>query len=190
MKLSHHIAKIKGPIYRTLAEIKPYLQHMNLDQRREVVYSKVLSIANYGLALYSGQTEEIKDRMTTLMMKGNKLIYNKPVLEGMKNEWICKQIKVKTPRQLITEAAAKEMHRIVNTQAPPELYKLLVFPTHFRKAAKISLNHYPRTKKCRRSLFYKSLQQFNSLPEDLKYCHPKMFKRMIKKRRIREVPDD
>merc|ERR1711954_520962 len=183
-KLNHYISKIKGPIYRTLAEIKPYLQFMNLKQRREVIYSKALSIVNYGLALYTGQTEEIKDKMTALMMKGNRMIYNKPVLEGMKKEWICKQIQVKTPRQMMAEAAAKEMHRIVNTQAPPELYKLLVFPTHFRKAAKIALNHYPRTKKCHRSLFYKSLQQFNSLPEDLKYCHPKMFKRLIKKRRI------
>ena len=110
---------------------------MDLKQRREVIYSKALSIVNYGIALYTGQTEEIKDRMTALMMKGNRMIYYKPVLESMKNKWICKQINVKTPRQLMAEAAAKEMHRIINTQAPPEIYKMLVFPT-----AKISLKHY------------------------------------------------
>merc|ERR1711954_333079 len=78
-KLNHHISKIKGPIYRTLAEIKPYLKFMNLKQRREVIYSKALSILNYELALYAGQNKEIKDRMTSIMMRGNKLIYNQPI---------------------------------------------------------------------------------------------------------------
>ena len=98
-------------------------------------------------------------------------------------------IGVKTPRQMMAEAAAKAMHSVVNTQQPPELYKMLLFPRHFRKAAKIGLKTYPRTKKCRRSIFYKALAQFNDLPDDLKYTHPKMFKRLVKKRRIREVPD-
>ena len=189
LKLNHHISKIKGPIYRTLAEIKPYVKFMSLKLRREIVYSKAVSIINYGLALYSGQCEEIKDRMTTIIMKANRLIYNQPILDKTKNEWLCKKIGVKTPRQLMAEAAAKAMHSVINTQQPPEIFKLLVFPKHFRKAAQVGLKSYPRTKKCRRSIFYRALMQFNDLPEELRYCHPKMFKRMVRKRRIREVPD-
>ena len=189
-KLSHHMAKVKGPIYKTLSEIKPYLGFLNIKQRREIIYSKALSILSYGLALYAGQTEEVKDKMTAIMMRGNRMIINGPILQNTKNEIICKQAGVKTPRQLMAEAATKVMHTIINTQAPPVLFKQLVFPTYFRRAAKIAIKNYPRTKRCRRSLFYKSLQYFNSLPEDIKYCHPKLFKRLIRKRRIQEVPID
>ena len=96
---------------------------------------------------------------------------------------------MKTPRQMVLEAAAKIMHSVINTQAPPELYKMLEFPKHFRKAAPVGLKSYPRTKKCRRSLFYTALRQFNDLPEDLKYCTPQIFKRLVNKRKICEVPD-
>merc|ERR1711954_513888 len=137
-KLSHHMAKVKGPIYKTLSEIKPYLGFLNIKQRREIIYSKALSILSYGLALYAGQTEEIKDKMTAIMMRGNRMIINGPILQNTKNEIICKQAGVKTPRQLMAEAAAKVMHTIINTKAPPVLYKMLVFPTYFRRAAKIA----------------------------------------------------
>ena len=66
-KLTNHTNKIKGPVYHTLSKLKPVLKFMNLDQRREVVYAKA-SIAKYGLALYVGQTETVKDRLTTIFM--------------------------------------------------------------------------------------------------------------------------
>ena len=69
------------------------------------------------------------------------------------------------------------------------MIRVYIFPKHFRKAAQVGLKSYPRTKKCSRSIFYRALMQFNDLPEELRYCHPKMFKRMVRKRRIREVPD-
>ena len=119
---------------------------MSMKERREVVY------ANYRLALYSGQTEEIKDKLTTIYMRCNKAIYGQPIMQDTKNEWICKQIQVKTPQQLLAEAAVKVVHSVINTQAPPELFKMLIFPRKFRKTARISFNTAPRTKKCRRAL--------------------------------------
>ena len=51
-KLIHHLNKIKGPVFKTIAELKPYLAFIDLKERREVVYSKAISIAKYGLALF------------------------------------------------------------------------------------------------------------------------------------------
>ena len=101
---------------------------MTVAERKEVVYSKALSIVQYGLALYSGQTEEIKDRLTTIMMRGNKAIHGQPILKDTKNETICRRIGVKTPRQLIVEASVKASHTVINTQKPPEIFKMLIFP--------------------------------------------------------------
>ena len=60
-------------------QLRPYLKHMNLGQRRALVYAKALGIARYGLALYVGQTELIKDKMTTVFMKANRAIYLQPL---------------------------------------------------------------------------------------------------------------
>ena len=83
--MAYHLSKIRGPIYNIIAELQPFLKMMTINERKEVVYSKALSIMQYGLALYSGQTEEIKDRVTTIMMRGNKAIHGQPILRDTKN---------------------------------------------------------------------------------------------------------
>jgi len=67
---------------------------------------------------------------------------------------------------------------------------MLVFPQNFRKAAPISSISHPRTQKCKRATFYHALRQFNALPDEIKYCHPKMIKRLLEKRKIKEVQID
>ena len=82
-----------------------------MKQRQEVVYAKALSIAQYGLPLFSGQTEVIKDRLTAIFMRANRTIYGMPVPLETKNQWICKQIGVKTTRQQVIEANLKFTHK-------------------------------------------------------------------------------
>ena len=43
--MSHHISKMKGPVIQTIAKLKPYIRYMNLSDRKEIIYSKALSIA-------------------------------------------------------------------------------------------------------------------------------------------------
>ena len=175
---------------KNLAEIKPLLKFMSLKNRRQVVYSKVLGAAMYGLEIYAGQTELIKDKFTAIIMHGNRAIYGKHIPVKTKNEFICRKIGMKTPRQLILQASVKFMQKIVNTQMPPEIYNQLVFPRRFRKNAKLHTKRIPSTKRGKRSTIYKSLNLFNSLHSSLKFIHPKLFKRLIEKRKIIEIPDD
>ena len=48
-KLIHHVSKIRAPVYLALSKLRPSLKHMNLKQRRAIVYAEVLGIASYGL---------------------------------------------------------------------------------------------------------------------------------------------
>ena len=123
-------------------------------------------------------------------MRANREIYGMPLPMKTKNALICRKIGKKTPRQLILEAGAKFINKIINTQTPPEIFKQLVFPRKFRKNTKIYTKRAPRTQKCRRSTVYSSLTIFNSLHHSLRYLHPKIFKRLIEKRRILEIPTD
>ena len=47
-----HLGMISSIVNTKLDELKPLLKHMNLKNRREVVYSKVASNVTYGLELY------------------------------------------------------------------------------------------------------------------------------------------
>ena len=127
----HHLDKIRGSIYNELGTLKPYMNYMTLKERREIVYSKALGISNYGLGLYIGQLEQVKDKITSIYMRANRQIYNQPLPLKTKNIWICKKIGVKTPRQMITDAGLKFIHSVVNKQMPPEIFKLLKFPKRF-----------------------------------------------------------
>ena len=46
--LDAHFAMVNSVINKKLIELKPFINLMNLKDRRETVYSKVASIAQYG----------------------------------------------------------------------------------------------------------------------------------------------
>ena len=123
-------------------------------------------------------------------MRANREILGQHLPIKTKNEYVCRKIGKKTPRQLIVEAGVKFMHKVVNSQLPHEIYEQIIFPRKFRKNAKITLKRIPRTAKCRRCLIYKATRMFNELHSSLKFIHPKVFKRLIEKRKILEIPDD
>ena len=85
--MTHHLDKIRGPVFNELSKLKPYLSQMTIKERREVVYSKALGITNYGLGLYIGQPEIVKDKLTAIYMRANRLIFNQPLLLKSKNKW-------------------------------------------------------------------------------------------------------
>ena len=188
--MNEHLNKICGITYKNLAEVKPLLKFMSLENRRQIVYSKVLGAAFYGLGIYASQTELIKDKFTAIVMKGNRAIYGLPVPSKTKEEYICQKIGKKTPQQLILEACSKFMHKIVNNQTPHKIFNQLTFQRKFRKNARLHTKRPPKTKKGKRSTIYKSLSIFNSLHSSLKFVHPKTFKKLIEKRKIVEIPDD
>ena len=118
-----------------------------------------------------GQSQATKDRLTTIFMRAYREIYGKYVPIKTKNDYICRQIKMRTPRQIITQEGLKFISKVINTQMPPQIYKMLIFPRMPRKNMKIQINKAPRTIKCQRSLLYKSLRQFNALHSSIKFLH-------------------
>ena len=171
-------------------KLKHFIPHMNLRQRKQVIGSKVLGIASYGLATYIGQTELVKDRLHAIYMRAYRVVYGQPLPLNTESSWICRKIGVKSPRQQILEASMKLVHKIINTQLPAQIFNMLSFSTHFRISAPVRVKNCPRTIKCRRSTIYKAIRTFNGLENNIKYIHPKTFKAVIAKKTIREIPYD
>ena len=127
-----------GQVFKSLSTIKPYLRYMSLEKRRQIVYSKVLGTAVYGIGPHTGQRANAKDKMTPIFIRATREIYGLPVPLKTKNEYICKKIGMKTPRQLITKAGLQFIHRVINTQMPMDIFDVLVFRRKMRRNAKIN----------------------------------------------------
>ena len=85
---------------------------MSLKTRKEIVQAKIGSLLLYGSPLYCGQTQEIRNNLTTQLMKLNRLIFNQNTYK-MSNKRICKNIQVELPDQLIKKNTLNMIHKLV-----------------------------------------------------------------------------
>merc|ERR1711954_85288 len=105
---------------------KPYTRHMDLKTRKEVIYSKVSSIALYGCELFTGQTEWTTNKFTTILMKCNREIFQKDWFK-LSNRRICREINVDHPVEIIKKSTLKLMHNLIRIKSPNQLYEKLKF---------------------------------------------------------------
>ena len=137
--LGAHFAMLNSVVNKKLTELKPYLALMNLKNRRETVYSKVASIAQYGYELCAGANQCTQQKLTTVLMKCNKAIYNKCYMR-VSNERLCRDIKVDPPIIMCKKAAVKLIHKIIVDKTPKQLFEKIKFNNKHRKCSKINLN--------------------------------------------------
>ena len=175
-----HIDKIKGIVVKKLSEIYPYLRYMNLNTRRKIVYSKIASIIQYGMELYLGQNQRILDKITALFMRCNRAIFMRDHFK-VSNRRICQEILVDTPEVMVKKSGIKFIHKLINSEAPTQLYRKIRLNNRMRKCTKLSLTDGIRKECNKRNLLYQSIQLYNELPTDLKYLPIKKFKKRLSK---------
>ena len=154
------------------------MNYMNVKTRKEVVYAKVGSIILYGAAAYSGQSERIKKLFNTLLMRCNSTILDRNVFH-IEHKLICRDIKVQEPEELINQAAAKLINKVIHKKKPREIYNLLRFQLHQRNAQNLSLTISFRTIRGRRNTLSRSVQMFNALPPQMRNLPPQKFNHSI-----------
>ena len=189
MSMRTHLQKLKGIISLKLAKIRPFLNFMSLKTRKELLYAKIGSIIMYGLPLYCGQTEDIRNDISVLFMKINKAIYNQNCYK-ISNARICKRIDVDLPDQLLKKTTIMLIHRMVTTWKPRGIIKLIRKDKVTRKCKRMNLKKSFRKKKCRRSVLCRGLKLYNSLPGNIKSLSSRLMKKRLKKVRVEEIPDD
>ena len=118
------LSKIKGIVISKLSNLQPTMKFLDKPTRKEIIYSKVGSIILYGAALYSGQTEQIKAKFTTLLMKCNLMILNRKTFME-RNEVVCREANVSHPEEFVNKAAVKLMKKIIFKQKPKEIFKMI-----------------------------------------------------------------
>ena len=178
-----HLGVINGRITQALAEIKPYVRYMDPKSRKEVIYSKIASIALYGAELLTGQTEWTKAKFTSILMKCNRMIFYKDWFK-VSNRRICREIQVDHPLEIIKKSTLKMFHKMVWLKSPVQIYNKLKFNNRHRECSAISLKKPLSKQVSRRTPIVSGLNLFNNLQIGMKMTHPKKFKKLLKKNKI------
>ena len=189
MNLKTNLMKMKGIVNMKICQLKPYLQYMTMKQRKEIVYSKIGSTIMYGLPLYCGQNQQIRNDLSVLLMKINKTIFQGNTYK-ISNRKICKQIDVDLPDQLLKKATINLLHKMLTKKMTKSILKLLRTTRNNRRCTKLSLVNGFRTKRGERSVLYKAIKIYNSLPTFMKALSPNLMKERLTKIRSDEVSDD
>ena len=121
------------------------LKNMNLKTRKEVIDTKITSLALYGAELYTDQTEWTKNRFTAIMMRCNRDIYRKDWYM-VSNRRICDEILVDHPLQICRKSTLKLFHKVVWNHKRPQLYEKLKFNSRHRECSKLCFKHPLRKK--------------------------------------------
>ena len=126
--LDSHLNMVGGRVSSILAELKPLLRYMNLETRKEVIYSKAASILLYGSELFTGLSEWSRNRFYVILMRCNKAIFRKDYFK-ISNRRICREIGVDLPEQMCRKATLRSFHKIIWHQTPPQIFNLIRFNT-------------------------------------------------------------
>ena len=175
-----HISKVAATTAKALDALKPLLKHMNLKTRKEVVTSKCKSIANYGLELLFGQSEWVMRKYTAISMKSNRAIYRKDHFK-VSNRRICSEIGVDEPILACKKVALNFIHKLLRSQKPPQLYKMIKFNQNHRECSRIGLVNPTSKEVNKRTLLTKSIKLYNTVPKSLKILSIKQMKSQLKK---------
>ena len=175
-----HLGVINGRVTQALQEIKPFMKLMDLKSRKEIVYSKVASIALYGVELYTGQTEWTLNKFTSILMKCNKTIYNRDWFK-VSNRKICRDILVDHPTEIMRKATLKMIHKTIWLRSPAQIYDKFKFNTRHRECSSITVKNPLRKQSNKRTPILTGLTLYNSMSTGMKLTHPKKLKRILKK---------
>merc|ERR1711954_485179 len=143
--LNTQLGKVLAIAANNLDELRPLLKHLSMKNRREVINSKCTSVITYGLELYFGQTLWTRNRLTALIMRNNRAIYQKDYYK-VSNRRICNEIGFDEPYILCKKAAYRFIHKTIRSQKPPQLYEMLKFNQNHRECSRIGINDAPSKK--------------------------------------------
>ena len=109
------------------SKLKPYLNTMNMKDRKKIVNSKLKSILDYGLPLFMGENAQVRAKLEAAYMLINRVIHGGYTFRVNKTT-ICDEIKTDMPLQSICKTAATFLHKHLTHRKCDSLINQLVIP--------------------------------------------------------------
>ena len=174
--MDSHLSRIRSRIGMEFSKIKPLVSQMSVPHRKIILESKLRSHIDYGLPIFLGENQQLKDKLETTYMSVNKLIRG-GVTYKVNNTKICKEIKSELPAQHMKKTAALFIHKHLNHQKCPSILNQLVIPK--RKASWLYVRS-PQLGTYNAS-FDKCVELYNRVPSNVQEMTVRQFKKYYKK---------
>ena len=163
------------------------LKHLMSEKTRLIIANSFMkSKLSYGLPLYVGANQNIKNKIKTCMMRVGRWVKGNSQFM-IPNTKICKSIKWSTPNQMILQENMISIHKMLTENPIMTLEQELRKSRSTRKRT-YHLKYKPKCEKMKRNSTYLGMKIYNTIPENLKTMKIKKFKKEIRKIWIKEPP--
>ena len=89
----------------------------------------------------------------------------------------------KMPEDILNEASAKYMHKIIYNKTPEDIYRMIKFPRS-RTCAETTLQYGPKSDRLKRCSIFAGIKNYNRLPGGLKALDPRKLKAKLKLKKL------
>ena len=184
--MNSNASQVISEVNRTIHKLRNVKHLMREKTHLMVANCSMKSKLSYGLPLYIGSNQQLKNRINVCMMsiarwiKGNRQFM-------IPNSKICRSIKWSTPNQMILQESMITIYKML------KIFPIKTMTDELRKSKSkrkvtYQLKFQPKREQMKRNMIYMSLKIFNMLPDTLKDLDIKKFKLQIKKQWIEFPP--
>ena len=104
--MRNHLDHLNARVTTTYNSLRETIPFMTPENRKIIINSKLRGQVNLFLPLILNQSQQVRKKAETLLMRINKIIYGKKYIKVC-NETICKEIQMPDPEIEIVKAGAK-----------------------------------------------------------------------------------
>lgn len=138
--MRNHLDHLNARVTTTYNSLREVIPFMTPENRKIIINSKLRGQVNLFLLLILNQSQQVRKKAETLLMRINKIIYGKKYFKVC-NETICKEIQMPEPEIKIVKAGAKAIQKIMYNWKTPSIQRLI------RRTSRSTSNFYHLTPK-------------------------------------------
>ena len=161
----------------------------NIEERRLCITSRVTSILRYCAPLLHGQSEHIKSKFHTAMMRAYRVIYRENTYMT-RCETICSKNKLPMPQETLAKATVKFIHGVITKQRPDQIFSSFKFPTRSRLQTAPVFRIIPRTERAKQGVINSGLKLYSTLNCNILRTNFKTFNAIISHKNFNILPPE
>ena len=174
LQVGQHINCILSQCYNRFHAIKSISNYTDIKTRLRFINAHMLSKLYYMLPLLSSANNIQKQKVHKLIMFAARTVLGSYCFK-VSCKKIIERVNWLPANQIINWAIIKSIQKIIFNKQPTNLFNY--FKTNRRQCSIIVPKTYPKSKFSRDIYIFKGLEAFNALPNDIKKCNPKIFKK-------------
>ena len=184
LSMIEHANSILSQVNHKIAAVSHLAKYMDFRTRLRYADSHLISTINYGLPLFVSENEAAKNKINKAIMNAARFVHQSYCFRVSRFQ-ILDRLNWKLPEIQIKEASARLFHKINYFSKPEDINNKIRRPRS-RRNADISMKVVPKTKPFSKCLINSMASTLNSIPDDLRYEKPHLFKVKLKKKGLKK----